>query len=498
MELEFQKKQLDFLKPVLREVQNQELTQELRLGDGMPDVKRVIGSWCQCVIRGKEWHRDSILCSGGVMVWVLYEPEGEDAVRTINAWLPFQQRWELPPDTPEGEIRISCLPRFLDARNVSPRKIMMRSGVSCLGEAYVRDSLEMAVPEKKDPDVEMRLEEYTLDLGRKVGEKIFLVDEALPVSESAPAVQQIISCMLDPVLLDNRVVTDKLVFRGVGKGTLLYMTEDGQVHTTSFEPGFSQYTELGEAFGTDARADIRMAVTSLEPELEENGTVRIKCGLLAQYLIREPERVQVLEDVYSPLREVQANRQLPELPVMEKKITGNAPVEVKLPGEAMRIVEERVLPDFPQQHFRGDDGEVSCSGNLQVLYYDSSNQLQQAVSRWEGSASVNAGGMGVPMLCPQPCQLHAEISSDGMTLKGELQVEGLLMNTRQIPMITQVELGKPLEKDPQRPSLILQRAGQQGLWELAKGSGSTVEAIRRANGLEGECQPGQLLLIPIP
>ena len=40
--------------------------------------------------------------------------------------------------------------------------------------------------------------------------------------------------------------------------------------------------------------------------------------------------------------------------------------------------------------------------------------------------------------------------------------------------------------------------GEESLWELAKTTGSTMDAIRRANNLENEPSPGQMLLIPIP
>ena len=52
-------------------------------------------------------------------------------------------------------------------------------------------------------------------------------------------------------------------------------------------------------------------------------------------------------------------------------------------------------------------------------------------------------------------------------------------------------------KDPNRPSLILRRAGDQCLWDIAKAAGSTMEAIRKANGLSGEPAPEQMLLIPV-
>jgi hypothetical protein len=38
---------------------------------------------------------------------------------------------------------------------------------------------------------------------------------------------------------------------------------------------------------------------------------------------------------------------------------------------------------------------------------------------------------------------------------------------------------------------------REPIWDIAKASGSTVDAIRQANNLEEEPQQGQILLIPI-
>ena len=69
--------------------------------------------------------------------------------------------------------------------------------------------------------------------------------------------------------------------------------------------------------------------------------------------------------------------------------------------------------------------------------------------------------------------------------------------SRGIPMVTGLNLGEPRQADPERPSLILRRAGEKRLWDLAKASGSTVEAIRKANNLQDEPAPNQMLLIPV-
>jgi hypothetical protein len=82
-------------------------------------------------------------------------------------------------------------------------------------------------------------------------------------------------------------------------------------------------------------------------------------------------------------------------------------------------------------------------------------------------------------------------------MKMELPVELSTSAIQCIGMVTGLEIGQQKKQDPNRPSLILQRAGDLCLWDLAKRTGSTVEAIRRVNGLEQEPAPDQMLLIPI-
>ena len=69
--------------------------------------------------------------------------------------------------------------------------------------------------------------------------------------------------------------------------------------------------------------------------------------------------------------------------------------------------------------------------------------------------------------------------------------------TQHFSMITAVKPGQPRQTDPSRPALILERAGDKGLWELAKANNSTMDAIRKANHLQADPQPGQMLLIPV-
>ena len=72
------------------------------------------------------------------------------------------------------------------------------------------------------------------------------------------------------------------------------------------------------------------------------------------------------------------------------------------------------------------------------------------------------------------------------------------MTRQSLPAVMGMTLGAEIPKDPMRPSLILRRAGRQRLWDLARESGTTVDAIRKANGITEEPDPERMLLIPVP
>ena len=84
MEHRFEKRMMHCLRRDLWQVQERELTQEVRLTDGMPDIGSVVSSRGQCILRMKEWDGDSVTVTGGVTVWVLYDAADGTGVRMIE------------------------------------------------------------------------------------------------------------------------------------------------------------------------------------------------------------------------------------------------------------------------------------------------------------------------------------------------------------------------------------------------------------------------------
>ena len=498
MELEFEKRVCRYLDQVIRDTRSEEQTQEIRLGEGMPDVGRVIGAWGQVILRGKEWRGDSVTLSGGVMAWVLYVPEDGSEPRCLDTWLPFKMKWDLPEGVREGEIRASCLLRSVDARSISPRKIMTRAvvsqqiGVLCPGEA------EVFVPRTVPEGVQMLKRSYPLRLLREAGEKAFQMDEELPLKGSDPVPGKIFSCGLQPRITDKKVLGDKVVFRGSGNLHLLGRTEDGQIHAWNLEMPFSQIAQLQETYGPDARAELMMGVTSLEPELDSEGKLRVKCGMVGQYLVDDREMVDLVEDAYSTGQEVDVHTRELELPAILESRTENIFGEQKLPVDASRVVDSVFLPEQPRMR-RTDTGvDMEIPGMFQVLYYGEDGELMASSVRTEmekmleTAPDVQVEGEVIPS-----DNLGVTMGDGSLELSVEMPVKLTSSSRQGLIQVTGMTLGEKKEPDPARPSLILCRVGDRSLWQIAKSSGSSVDAIRKINDLQEEPESERMLLIPV-
>lgn len=497
MELKFQGHGCRCLGRAAREIQNTEVTHELRLPDGFPDIGRVIASWGQIIIRSKEWRADQVMVSGGVMAWVLYAPEDGGDPRSVDAWIPFQLKWNLSDSDREGPIRVCPLLRFVDSRTVSPRKMMLRVGVAAMGEALYPMEPEVSAPGELPEDIELRRETYPVRLPKEAGEKTFLMDEDLTV-QNQPVPEKLLGYTMHPEITDKKIMANKVVFRGNGNLHVIYRCSEGRIHTADFELPFSQYSELDGEYGSESTVDIQTAVTSMELDLGEGGQLRLKCGLLAQYLVDDRELMTLAVDAYSPFRSVEVHTSELILPTTLDERMERIAVQQLLPGAAGEVIDISFLPDFPRQRWNCDGAQLEVPALFQVLYYTPEGMLQGGTARWEGSMTLPAQeGIQINAIPEAIGFPRGAVQTEGMALEVQMQMRLRASTDQGLPMVTGLELGEQREPDPDRPSLILRRGAGDDLWEIAKQSGSTVDAIKKANGMETVSEDERMLLIPI-
>ena len=495
MELQWDKQVISCLRHKTREVQNQEMTQELRLSDGMPDVGRVICVWGQPVLRSKEWNGDGMRISGGVMTWVLYAPEDGSEPRSTECWLPFQMRWNFPQSRRDGSIRADIRLRGADARVLSARKIMVRAAVSVLGEALEPENVEFYTPGAVPEDLQLLRMTYPMQRMAEAGEKVFLLDEDVPFDMVRP--RKIVSYCIDPFLSESKVLGGKAAFRGVGHLHLVYLGEDDALHSFNAQLPFAQYTDLDRDYDKDADISVCMSVSSLEADVGENG-LRVKCGLIAQYMVMEQLVMEVAEDAYSVTRKTEPLPVDLDVPVVLDRFSKEMESSVSLPVLPEQIIDVCLFADQPVQNRTDNAVELEAPSLVQVLYRQNDGTLACHIGHALGQLSVSCDEDSALTLYPLHCG-NVRMESDGQQtdIRFDTHMELIASSQQKMRVMAGVRLGDPVVLVADRPSLILRRPNSASLWELAKMSGSTVSAIQKTNGLDTEPPDGQMLLIPV-
>lgn len=497
MALQFQKQEISCLRNILTQVQNLEQTQELRIPEGMPGVGQIPGCWGQVLIRSKEWNGDSVRISGGVMMWLLYLPEDGGEPRTLESWIPFQTDWDLPRGCREGWIRIREVLRYADARPVSAGKVLLRAGIGLQIQCWSPDRVQVSKPEGQETEVEVLTQTWPVLLAREAGEKAFQLEETLTLPASLPKPEALVYGRITGGITDKKVLGNKLVFRGSANVHLLYRSAGGQLHGWDFELPFSQFAQLEGSFLPDAAGDVQLAVTAFEISLAEDGDFRIRAGLTGQFLITQRELLETAADAYSPLREIKIQQECLQLPALLEERMELVREDKTIPVQADVVTDAVFLPDFPKQRQEGNTLTLTLPGMVQLLWYNPEGQLQSTGQRFQGELQLKSDQNSRCMAIPQEPRLQVTHEHDEVAVKAEIPVQLCFSGESGINMVTELQPGEPKALPENRPSLILRRAGRGDLWELARAHGSRVSLIRSANGLEGEPEDGQMLLIPV-
>lgn len=498
MELQFQNTPLDCLRRVVWEVKNEEQTQEIRLSDAMPDVGKVLAAWGQVLMRSKEWRGSGMGVSGGVMAWVLYAPEDGTEPRSVETWIPFQIRWDFPQTQRDGAMILHCQLRGIDARSVSARKLMVRSCVSVAGEALEPVRMELYAPAQVPEDICLLRKSYPVRLPTEAGEKTFTMEETLQLPSEYPAPVRLMYYNFQTELIDKKVMADKVVFRGSGLLHGLCRCGDGSLKTFDFEVPFSQYSDLEREYDGYAGVQVTPALTNLDLDIQEDGQLSMKAAMVGQYVVYSRPVLEIVEDAYSPNREVRLQIQKMELPVVLDTARQTLTAEQNVDVQAGEILDTVFRVEHPLQR-RGEDVlQLQIPGSFQVLYYDEEGNLQSTAVSWEGNWDLPADyDTKVQSVCTLNGKPQTSAGSS-IHLRSDMAVETISTADAGIAAVSALEIGELLPPSAQRPSLILRRSGEDSLWNVAKQCGSTIDAILQANGLTEEPQPDQMLLIPVP
>ena len=496
MELPFEKTVSRFWQQKLYTPVMKEETQEYKLPEGMPDIGRVIAAWGQVVLRGKEWRSRHIGLTGGVMVWVLYAPEGDGEVRRIESWIPFNARVEHNHDGEDGVIRAECLLCSVDARSASSRKLMLRCNLGLMVQTLMPREAELCSPGELPGDIEVLDRVYPMILTRETGERSFLCEERLPLPQGSPPLARIVYFRLSPRVAEQKVLGSRAVFRGVGDLHLLYQDDREELHSIDLELPIAQYLDLEGDYEEEAEISNLLCVTSIEVEPDENGELFVRCGLVSQYIVNAPTVIRCLEDAYSPQRELELVRQEVVLPGWLEEQARQIELGERLTGEGIPV--DQIFFPEPCMVTRIPEGaEVHFGGSFQTLCRTEEGELMGRQQKAGQSVNLMTSSDTIPCTWLRG-GARARREGSGWMLEQIMDGKIASISTKPLDMVSGIRAGELRAPDPERPSVIIRaKRREETLWDIAKVCGSTVSAIQRLNKLEREPEENRLLLIPV-
>ena len=503
MELELKKECLDTYELGEPQTLTQEETAETIVPDYCPDIARIISAeGVVCLHGGTE--QDGV--TGTVRVTVLYTPENESGVRTLEFAMPFSAQGEGLAGC--AHVVVETEIELLESRMLNPRKIFTRCKLVTHLAGCRKVCLTISSDAETDPAllVEKRCCGQTVSLLRQVAEKDLTFSETMSLSLGREGAAELLHCRANGIVTETKAIGNKLIFKGVFLVSALYRTIGGQLASASAELPFSQIMET-DSTEENTQVSMRLRITGTDIQIDGSDDEGRQLSVTVYYhtmaFLRETREVTLLTDLYSTAYETRYEPSQLDLCSLYESVTRRQTVREVL---EIGVAAEAVLS------LCADCGAVSVSREGEIA------QLRTAVTVRalyldEGGACLSAErciDVCCPMELPKDCTVSARAFC-GEEIQGTLGDRGIEVR---FPVDFQVEvcgrcrklcvasaaLDESMPKDlSNAPSLILRCVGkQESAWEVAKRYNTTIADILAANQLEQEseipCE--RLLLIP--
>lgn len=498
MDIDFRERPIEYLQEQAVEVLYQEETAELIVPDSSPDVRAVVDSSAVCCLRDQEVQAGSLAVSGAFQGMILYTAEGEEQPHWVDAYLPFSaklSREEIRDNSrATAELRI----RSVDARILNSRKLLLRVSYAVRLCAYGPAALPLWDTEQGDPVQLLRTTEVGF-FPVSAGEKQTSFSEPVELPQAGGEVRRILKAVPEIQTDETAVAEDRVVVKGAVSLHLVYLLESGQLAAFDVQLPVSQYIEMdGDLSGGKAVATA--SLTDFQLEEEESGGYLATVGLRLQAVVWKRLELPLIADGYCAGNEFEAQfesfrvRQLLDEPVS----AGTA--EAALSGQPRKLIDCTAWVDFPVCRRGKDEVTAGTAVTMHALYYNEEGLLCGETVRAEESGTFALCDGAVCMAdTDRSGSCFVSMGGAGGTISCPVTIRARCFAEKPLQTIRAAFVGEPLPDAADRPSLIVRRAGSQDrLWDLAKAVGSTVRAIREANGLEDDSmEEGALLLIPI-
>lgn len=506
MELELQKARFDAYEVGGELTLTQEETAETIVPDYCPDIARIIDTEGRVFLHNRELRDGKAEVSGTVRVTVLYTPDGESGIRTLDFAMPFSMETEA-----RAMPECTCLlaeteTEFLETRMLNPRKVFSHCKLVTRLTGYRRTVVEFCTDVDADAALclEKRQEQQHTTAMTHIVEKDFTFSDELDLSPGRDSAADILTSRVSGTVTETKIVGSKLILKGLFTVNLLYRSPDGRCCAASGELPFSQIMEV-EGAAEGAAANVRLQMTGTDIQIDgdhDNRKIAVTLYLHAVAMLRQEREITLLCDLYSTSYDLSYDAQPLYLDDFFETLTRRQTVRevLEIGVVAESILSLAVAPGAVSVSREGQNVTLRTAVVIRALYLD------------EGGAALLAErciDVSCQLELPADCRVTAyaacteevqgSLGDRGIEVRFPVEFRAEASSRKKRICVSGGKIDDKTPKDLSgAPSLVLRCKGrQESLWDLAKRYNTTIATILSANELEeGSIPEEKLLLIP--
>ena len=393
--------------------------------------------------------------------------------------------------------------KSLECNVINGRKINIKVGINVKYKVFTSENIELVNDIVNNKDIQVLRNNTNVNSLVGYGNTKAYVKETLMI-DNTDNLAEILKVNINMVDKDIKTSYNKVLAKAEAEVKIVYLTEDNKVVCcTNKIPivGFVDIQDVAENNVCDSNFEIKNMI--IKPNSVEEHSIYFELEVEVSCMAYEEKNINLLEDLYSPVQELDCNKK--EISAISNKTnrTENCHINetINLPEiENSNIVDVDCIPKIT--NVSKLNSKINYEGEIELRFIISSNnQIKTMKSTIPFDFTVNNIENGEMF----NIITNIEVEENDFTIKTGENIEAdinlifdiSMSKNENINIIENIEVEENRNFEDYSLIIYIVKPGDT-LWSIAKNLKSTLEDIIKANAIEDEnnIKVGEKLYIP--
>ncbi len=476
---------------------------DITFPDYYPDIVKVVKSTINTSLLNTSLSNGRVTVEGNAVIYVLYIST-DAKLHSFEQRLPFSKSVDLKSNDAEV-CTANAEAQFVNCLVLSPRRINLHSVLNIKIESGVIKA-DKVFDSADDEGIFLKKQEAEALIPKDYRISLFKINDSLETAGTLPTVSQIISYDTVVLLESTKVISGKILVKGLLRLKVLYTSEgEGTLQRFEGEVPFSQILEADISEEDVPFVKLSLAGTELFAKTDHAGALRlfeISANVKAHLYSFQKKEFNIVSDIYSSEY---------ELKISSDKISFNSPGNETRESFSQRntvsfgdikikeVIDVHTVSMTSDKKFT--DSQAVFFGTLKlgfllntedegIIYEESAVDFsfKKSIDNSDGASdciySLTLTGTGFTIA-----------SENSVDLRSEYELNALIQSKTTLTAITDIEYDGKRENAGNAFITVYYADKGEKLWDIAKRFKTDAQLIKDENSLTAETLEEDMRLI---